>query len=66
MGSSESSKTFQSHHYLRVESGSRVLNLLDQSGHVLQEEIVEVLLLHVLQFEGLFLASTDHDDGETF
>ena len=50
--------------YSRVESGSGVFNLLNQSGHVLQEEIVEMLLLHVLQFEGLLLATTDHDDGE--
>ena len=36
---------------LRVQSGCRVLNLLDEPGHVLEEEVVKVLLLHVLELE---------------
>ena len=49
---------------LRVQSGCRVLNLLDQAGHVLEEEVVKVLLLHVLELEhGLAGGLGGHGDG---
>ena len=34
-----------------VEARGGVLHLLDQAGHVLEEEVVQVLLLHVLQLQ---------------
>ena len=37
--------------YSRVEAGSGVLHFLNQARHVLEEEVVQVLLLHVLQLE---------------
>ena len=49
---------------LRVQPGCRVLNLLDQAGHVLEEEVVKVLLLHVLELEhGLAGGLGGHGDG---
>jgi len=35
-----------------VEAGGGVLCLLDETGHVLEEQIVHVLLIHVLQLQG--------------
>lgn len=46
--------------HLRVEPGSGVLHLLDQAGHVLEEEVVQVLLLHVLQLELGPVLAADH------
>ena len=48
--------------FLRVESRSRILDLLDQTGHVLEEEVVQVLLLHVLQLEDGFVLGGHGDD----
>ena len=49
--------------YLRIKSGSGILNLFYQTRHVLEEEIVEVLLLHVLQLEdGLVASLVGHDE----
>ena len=45
---------------LRVESWSGILHLFNETGHVLEEEVVQVLLLHVLQLEGGLVASTHH------
>ena len=50
--------------YLRVESGSGILHFLNEAGHVLEEEIVEMFLLHILQFEGWLLATSDHVESE--
>lgn len=36
---------------LRVDARRRVLRLLDQPRHVLEEEIMHILLVHVLQLE---------------
>jgi len=47
-------------HLVRIESRSRILDLLNQTGHVLEEEVVQVLLLHVLQLQGGLVASTHH------
>ena len=46
---------------LRVQSGSGILHFLNETGHVFQEEIVEMFLLHVLQLEDGFFATSDHD-----
>ena len=46
---------------LRVQSGSGVLHFLNETGHVFQEEIVEMFLLHILQLQDGFLATSDHD-----
>ena len=46
---------------LRIESGCWVFHLLDEPRHVFEEEIVEMFLLHVLQLEDGFLATSDHD-----
>ena len=48
--------------YLRVESRSRSFDFLNESGHVLEEEIVKMLLLHVPELEG-GLAAAHHPDA---
>ena len=48
--------------YLRVQSWSGILDLLDEAGHVLEEEIVKMLLLHVPELEG-GLAAAHHPDA---
>ena len=47
--------------YLRVQSWSGILDLLDEAGHVLEEEIVKMLLLHVFELESRF-ARLRHDE----
>ena len=47
--------------YSRVQSGSRILDLLDQPGHVLEEDVVQLLLLHVLQLERRSVLGPSHD-----
>ena len=37
--------------YSRVQPRSGILHLLNQPGHVLEEDVVQLLLLHVLQLE---------------
>ena len=37
--------------HLRVHDGRRVLGLLDEPGHVLQEEVVHALLVHLAQLQ---------------
>ena len=46
-----------------VEAGGGVLHLLDQAGHVLEEEVVEVLLLHVAELEHGFVAPAHHGEA---
>ena len=48
--------------YLRVQSWCGILDLFDEAGHVLEEEIVKVLLLHVPELEG-GLAAAHHPDA---
>ena len=50
--------------YSRVESGCRVLHLLNQPGHVLEEDVVQLLLLHVLQLEHRPVLGASHGVGE--
>ncbi len=38
---------------LRIQRLRRILGLLDQPGHVLQEQVVHVLLVHVPQLQSL-------------
>merc|ERR1711936_1300829 len=45
-----------------VQSWCGILDLLDEAGHVLEEEIVKVLLLHVPELEG-GLAAAHHPDA---
>ena len=45
---------------LRIESGCGVFHLLDEPRHVFQEEIVEMLLLHVLELEDGFIVTAGH------
>ena len=47
---------------LRVQSWSWVLDLLNESWHIFEEEIVKMFLLHVSQFEDWFLVSPNHFD----
>ena len=49
--------------YLRVESRSRIFDFLNESGHVLEEEIVKVFLLHVLELEDGFVGAACHDSS---
>jgi len=44
----------------RIESGCWVFHLLDEPRHVFQEEIVEMLLLHVLELEDGFVVTAGH------
>ena len=39
--------------YSRICASRGILCLLDEAGHVLQEQVVHVLLVHVLQLEAL-------------
>ena len=45
---------------LRIESGCWVFHLLDEPRHVFQEEIVQMLLLHVLELEDGFVGAACH------
>ena len=54
--------TSNNFNFLRVESWSRILDLLNQTGHVLEKEVVQVLLLHVLQLEDGFILGGHGDD----
>ena len=45
---------------LRIESGCGIFHLLDEPRHVFQEEIVEMLLLHVLELEDGFVVTAGH------
>ena len=45
---------------LRIQSGSGILHFLNETGHVFQEEIVEMFLLHVLQLEDGFIVTGVH------
>ena len=47
--------------YLRVQSWGGILDLLDEAGHVLEKEIVKMLLLHVFELESRF-ARLRHDE----
>ena len=47
--------------YSRVQSGSGILDLLNQAGHVLEEDVVKLLLLHVLQLERRSVLGASHD-----
>ena len=38
--------------FLRVRARRRVLDLLDESSHVLEEQVVHVLLVHLLELHG--------------
>ena len=49
-------------HYLRVQSWCGILDLLDEAGHILEEEVVKMLLLHVPELEG-GLAAAHHPDA---
>ena len=46
-----------------VEARGGVLHLLDQPRHVLEEEVVKVLLLHVAELEHGFVASAHHAEA---
>ena len=46
---------------LRVQSWSGILDLLNEAGHVLEEEIVKMLFLHVFELESGF-TRLRHDD----
>jgi len=49
---------------VRVEAGRWVLGFLDETGHVLQEQVVHVLLVHVAQLDagaGLLVSGHDGD-----
>ena len=46
--------------YSRVQSGSRILDLLDQPGHVLEEDVVKLLLFHVLQLKRRSVLGASH------
>ena len=50
--------------YLRVKPWSRILYFLNESRHILKEQVMEVLLLHILQLEGWPVLSSNHFDGE--
>ena len=50
--------------YLRVESRSRIFDFLNESGHVLEEEIVKVFLLHVLELEDGFVGAACHGSSQ--
>ena len=47
--------------YSRVQPRSGVLHLLNQPGHVLEEDVVQLLLLHVLQLERRSVLGPSHD-----
>ena len=58
------SRTLRSLANLRIESGCWVFHLLDEPRHVFQEEIVKMLLLHVLKLEDGFASLGRHcEDG---
>ena len=46
--------------YSRVQPGSGILHLLNQPRHVLEEDIVQLLLLHVLQLERRSVLGASH------
>ena len=46
--------------YSRVQPRSGILHLLNQPGHVLEEDIVQLLLLHVLQLERRSVLGASH------
>ena len=48
--------------YLRVQPWSGILYFLNESRHVLEEEVMEVLLLHVLQLKGGPVLASNHGD----
>ena len=50
--------------YSRVQPRSGVLDLLNQPGHVLEEDVVQLLLLHVLQLERRSVLGASHGVGE--
>ena len=39
--------------HLRIQAGGGVLGLLNEAGHVFEEEVVHVLLVHVPQLDAL-------------
>ena len=45
---------------LRIKSGCGVFHLLYEPRHVFQEEIVEMLLLHVLELEDGLIVTAGH------
>ena len=47
--------------YSRVQARSGVLDLFNQPGHVLEEDVVQLLLLHVLQLERRSVLGASHD-----
>ena len=46
--------------YSRVQPRSGILHLLNQPGHVLEEDVVQLLLLHVLQLERRSVLGASH------
>ena len=50
--------------YSRVQPRSGILHLLNQPGHVLEEDVVQLLLLHVLQLEHGPVLGAPHGGGE--
>ena len=45
--------------HLRVEAGGRILSFLNKSGHVLQEQIMHVLLIHISELDAGTLRSLE-------
>ena len=46
--------------YSRVQPRSGILHLLNQPRHVLEEDVVQLLLLHVLQLERRSVLGASH------
>ena len=46
--------------YSRVQSRSGILDFLNQAGHVFEENVVQLLFLHVLQLERRSVLGASH------
>ena len=52
-----------SHSALRVGAGGGVLDLLDEAGHVFEEEVVHILLVHVAELHHGLHGGGSHGGG---